>query len=60
MNVRRVVTGHSAVGRSVFASDETVAPITLGLLPGTEFHRLWGADGVSTFPDDGARPDTPQ
>jgi mannose-6-phosphate isomerase-like protein (cupin superfamily) len=57
MNVRRVVTGHDADGRAVFASDEEVAPITLSLLPGMEFHRLWGADSVRTFPDDGSRPD---
>jgi mannose-6-phosphate isomerase-like protein (cupin superfamily) len=57
--VRRVVTGHSVDGKAVFASDERVAPITLGLLPGTEFHRLWGADVPMHFPDDGSRPATP-
>jgi mannose-6-phosphate isomerase-like protein (cupin superfamily) len=57
MHVRRVVTGHDAAGRAVFASDEEVAPITLSLLPGMEFHRLWGADAVPTFPDVGSRPD---
>lgn len=56
MDVRRVVTGHSADGKAVFASDERVAPITLALLPGTEFHRLWGADSVMRFPDDGSKP----
>lgn len=56
MDVRRVVTGHSPSGKAVFASDERVPPITLGLLPDTEFHRLWGADGPMRFPDDGSRP----
>ncbi len=56
MNVRRVVTGHSPDGKAVFASDEQVAGITLALAPGTEFHRLWGADSVMRFPDDGSKP----
>ena len=57
MDVRRVVTGHDAEGRAVFVADEQVAPVTLALLPGSEFHRLWGSDTTSRFPDDGARPD---
>ena len=57
--VRRVVTGHSAEGKAVFASDEQVPPITLSLLPGTEFHRLWGGDAVMRFPDDGSKPSAP-
>jgi mannose-6-phosphate isomerase-like protein (cupin superfamily) len=57
MDVRRVVTGQRADGKSVFVSDEKVPPITLGLLPGSEFHRLWGADVVPPLPTDGAEPD---
>ncbi len=60
MNVRRVVTGHDGEGKAVFVTDEEVAPITLSLLPGSEFHRLWGADAAPTFPDDGSRPDDPR
>jgi mannose-6-phosphate isomerase-like protein (cupin superfamily) len=60
MDVRRVVTGHDADGKAVFVSDEMVAPVTLALLPGNEFHVLWGADSTRTFPDDGARPAAPQ
>jgi mannose-6-phosphate isomerase-like protein (cupin superfamily) len=48
-----VVTGHDAAGKAVFASDEVVAPITLAMLPGFEFQRLWGADQTPHFPDDG-------
>ena len=59
MDVRRVVTGHDGAGKAVFVSDDQVAPVTLALLPGTEFHQLWGADSACTFPDDGARPDAP-
>ena len=54
MNVRRVVTGHDASGKAVFASDEEVAPVTTALMPGTELHRLWGGDEPPTFPDDGS------
>ncbi len=59
MNIRRVVTGHSPEGKAVFASDESVPPITLDLVPGAEFFRLWGSDVVSHFPDSGAAPATP-
>jgi mannose-6-phosphate isomerase-like protein (cupin superfamily) len=51
-----VVTGHDASGKAVFASDERVPPLTMALLAGSEFHRLWGADGAPTFPDDGSQP----
>ena len=60
MDIRRVVTGHDSAGKAVFASDEQVAPVTLALLPGSEFHQIWGADETRSFPDDGARPAAPQ
>ena len=53
MKVRRVVTGHDSNGKAVFSSDEEVDPLTLELMPGAEFHRLWGADLAPTFPDGG-------
>lgn len=59
MDVRRVVTGHDADGRAIFVSDESVVPIVPTLLPGNEFHRLWGGDATPHFPDDGARPSDP-
>ena len=59
MDVRRVVTGHDAAGKAVFVSDEPVAPVVPDLLPGNEFHRLWGGDATPHFPDDGAPPDAP-
>lgn len=58
MTVRRVVTGHRG-GKAVFASDELVAPLTMPMLPGAEFFRLWGGDAVPTFPDDGTLPGQP-
>jgi mannose-6-phosphate isomerase-like protein (cupin superfamily) len=56
MGIRRVVTGHDANGKAVFASDVEVEPITLALLPGTAFYRLWGADKPCRFPDEGSEP----
>ena len=53
MRVRRVVTGHDTNGKAVFASDEHVDSLTVALVPGAEWHRLWGADQVPTFPDEG-------
>jgi len=56
MGIRRVVTGHDRNGKAVFASDVEVEPITLALLPGMEFYRLWGSDKPRRFPDDGSAP----
>ncbi len=56
MDVRRVVTGHDAAGKAVFVDDELVEPVTISLVPGMEFHRLWAADEPCTFPDDGSNP----
>ena len=56
MKVRRVVTGHNANGDAVFVNDELVDPTTAALLPGVEFHRVWGADAPQQFPDAGAMP----
>jgi mannose-6-phosphate isomerase-like protein (cupin superfamily) len=58
MDVRRVVTGHDGDGKAVFVSDEVVEPLTVTMLPGSEFHRLWGGDEPPHFPDDGAPPST--
>ena len=58
MNVRRVVTGNSADGSAVFTSDERLDPVTLELLPGFEFHSLWGTDSIVELPSDGSRPMT--
>ena len=54
MKVRRVVTGHTAEGKATVASDTMVDPITTALVPGMEFHRLWGGDAAPVFPDDGS------
>jgi mannose-6-phosphate isomerase-like protein (cupin superfamily) len=57
MDVRRVVTAHDGDGRAVFVVDEQVAPVTVALLQGSEFHQLWGSDVTCQFPDNGVRPD---
>ena len=54
MQVRRVVTGHTPDGKATIASDTKVEGTTVSLIPGWEFHRLWGADETVTFPDDGS------
>ncbi len=59
MGIRRIVTGHSTNGKAVFASDADVEPVSVALLPGTEFYRLWGGDQPSRFPDDGSKPPAP-
>ena len=59
MKIRRVTTGHNAEGKAIVASDTEVDGHTLALLPGAEFHRLWGADVPPSFPDNGAQPSGP-
>jgi len=60
MNIRRVVTGQRPDGTSVFVSDEPVEPITVSLLPGAKFHRLWGSDTMVQLPTDGTAPAAPR
>lgn len=50
MRVRRVVTGKTEDGRAVLVGDDEVAPITVALVPGAEFHRIWGSDATPTVP----------
>lgn len=56
MNVRQVVTGKNAEGKSIFVSDTEVPPITPALTPGAEFHTIWGSDVVTQLPQDGTLP----
>ena len=55
MQFRRIVTGHDADSKAVFASDEM---ITARAVPGInfEFVPLWGGDVPAAFPDNGAEP----
>jgi mannose-6-phosphate isomerase-like protein (cupin superfamily) len=53
MDIRCVVTGQNGSGKAVFVRDALVAPIALALLPGFEFHRLWGSESVVKLPSNG-------
>ncbi|MCA1703129.1 MAG: hypothetical protein LC808_07595, partial [Actinobacteria bacterium] len=50
MNIRRVITVHDHHGKSVIAGEDAVGPITVSLLPGAEFHRIWGIDALPHVP----------
>jgi mannose-6-phosphate isomerase-like protein (cupin superfamily) len=57
MDIRRVVTGQAASGAAVLVSDARIAPTRVALMPGAEFHGLWGADAAFSLPSDGAEPE---
>ena len=52
MQIRRVVTGVND-GKAVVVSDQTLDGVTLDLLPGYEWHRVWGQDQLVELPVDG-------
>ncbi len=56
MKIRCVVTGQTESGKSVFVNDSVLEPITVELLPGFEFHRVWGSDSSPMLPSDGTKP----
>jgi mannose-6-phosphate isomerase-like protein (cupin superfamily) len=60
MGVRRVITGQTTDGTSVFVTDEDLEPATVALMPGTAFHRIWGSDDRVTLPVDGRDPVAPR
>ena len=55
MNVRRVVTGHNASGRSIVIADGDVDVMDVG---GNDAFLVWGRDNTAHFPDDGREPTT--
>jgi mannose-6-phosphate isomerase-like protein (cupin superfamily) len=55
MAARRVVTGHTAEGKAVVASDGEVPSILIGDR-GSATTLLWGRDEPGRFPDDGSQP----
>jgi mannose-6-phosphate isomerase-like protein (cupin superfamily) len=57
MAVRCVVTGQKKDGTSVVVSDTQVEPVAVSLIPGAEFHQLWGSNTPPTLPTDGRAPD---
>jgi hypothetical protein len=56
MDIRCVITGQDTSGKSIFTSTALVAPVTLALLPGFEFHRLWGSESGVHLPSTGTVP----
>jgi len=60
MDIHCVVTGQNESGKSVIVSNTAVEPVTLALLPGYEFHRLWGSDSVPELPSHGTPPAQPR
>jgi mannose-6-phosphate isomerase-like protein (cupin superfamily) len=60
MDIRCVVTGQNDSGKSIVVRSTPVPPISLSLLPGYEFHRLWGSDSVPELPSNGTPPSFPR
>lgn len=60
MEIHCVVTGQDKSGKSVVVRDTPVKPVSLALLPGYEFHRIWGSDSVVELPSDGTPPAQPR
>ena len=56
MDINCVVTGRNQSGKSVIIRNKPIQPVTLALLPGYEFHRLWGSDSTPELPSDGTLP----
>jgi mannose-6-phosphate isomerase-like protein (cupin superfamily) len=56
MDIYCVVTGQNESGKSVIMRDTPIKPVCPALLPGYEFHRLWGSDSIPELPSDGTAP----
>jgi mannose-6-phosphate isomerase-like protein (cupin superfamily) len=55
---RCVVTGQNRSGKSIVVTHEILKPVTVALMPGVEFYRVWGNDSMTALPSDGTP--TPQ
>jgi len=60
MDIHCVVTGQNKSGKSVVMRNTPIKPVTLALLPGYEFHRIWGSDSIPELPSDGTPPPHPR
>jgi hypothetical protein len=60
MDIYCVVTGQSESGKSIIVRNTPIKPVTLALLPGYEFHRVWGSDSIPELPSDGTPPPQPR
>jgi hypothetical protein len=54
--MRRVVTGQTEDGKSVFVSDEEVDLVNPALFGGNEIWKIWQGDSAPRFPTDGTPP----
>ena len=52
-DIHCVVTGQNKAGKSVIVSNTSLQPVSVAMLPGHEFCRLWGSDSVPALPSDG-------
>src|ERR1700747_2876839 len=60
MDIFCVVTGQDKSGKSIIVRNTAVKPVSLALLPGYEFHRIWGSDAAPELPTDGTPPAQPR
>ncbi len=60
IDISCVVTGQKESDKSVIIRNTPIKPVSLALLPGYEFHRLWGSDSIPELPSDGAPPPQPR
>jgi len=60
MDIFCVVTGQNESGKSVIVRNTAVKPVSLALIPGYEFHRIWGSDSAPELPTDGTPPLQPR
>jgi hypothetical protein len=49
-----VVTGQTKSGKSIVVRHAALKPLTVALMPGIEFYRLWGSDSTPSLPSDGS------
>jgi mannose-6-phosphate isomerase-like protein (cupin superfamily) len=54
--MRRVVTGQTSSGKSVFVSDDEVEAISPPIMGGFGVVRIWGSDELTSLPTEGAPP----
>ncbi len=59
MEMNCIVTGQDESGKSVVVRHAPVQPVRVALLPGYEFHRVWGSDSTPELPSDGTPPPQP-
>ncbi len=57
--IRCVVTGQTKSGKSVIVNQSPVPAVTVALMPGYEFYRLWGNDDHPVLPSDGTPTEQP-